>query len=256
MSNSFATVFLANLAELMPATMRFDYIRIYQDPGSESVTCDPDGYPTTSYIRNHPEPCEFTCDSSFMMQLLTVNRFKSKLNTLEQYEVRLANQQPCWWLYSRFFLIWSCFPRNSSTCIHRIYQSIIREAVRISCAKGYRTGGIGANSHFIIEERGLNHCIAESAFNLHTTLFSCYSVLFLSTTGGSQHLGGSRSCILRSNRHMCFCTNTIATASAITLFFFCPFYCWVGYVTEPGWFRLRFGRSRWVRQHGRPILWW
>ncbi|TVY55810.1 Beta-glucan synthesis-associated protein KRE6 [Lachnellula suecica] len=56
MSNSFATVFLPNLAELMPATMRFDYVRIYQPEGSESVTCDPDGYPTTSYIAEHPEP--------------------------------------------------------------------------------------------------------------------------------------------------------------------------------------------------------
>lgn len=56
MSNSFATVFLANLAELMPATMRFDYVRIYQESGSESVTCDPPGYPTTPYIKAHPEP--------------------------------------------------------------------------------------------------------------------------------------------------------------------------------------------------------
>ena len=31
MSNSFAQVFIANLAALMPATMRFDYVRIYQD---------------------------------------------------------------------------------------------------------------------------------------------------------------------------------------------------------------------------------
>ena len=31
MSNSFAQVFIANLAKLMPATMRFDYVRIYQD---------------------------------------------------------------------------------------------------------------------------------------------------------------------------------------------------------------------------------
>lgn len=56
MSNSFAQVFLANLAQLMPATMRLDYIRIYQAEGSESVTCDPPGYPTTDYIKNHPEP--------------------------------------------------------------------------------------------------------------------------------------------------------------------------------------------------------
>ncbi|KAH7351064.1 glycoside hydrolase family 16 protein [Rhexocercosporidium sp. MPI-PUGE-AT-0058] len=56
MSNSFATVFLPNLAKLMPATMRIDYIRIYQEEGSESVTCDPEGYETTEYIKQHPEP--------------------------------------------------------------------------------------------------------------------------------------------------------------------------------------------------------
>ncbi|KAH8811835.1 glycoside hydrolase family 16 protein [Xylogone sp. PMI_703] len=56
MSNSFAQVFLPNLAELMPATMRFDYVRIYQDPDNELVTCDPPGYPTTEYIKKHPEP--------------------------------------------------------------------------------------------------------------------------------------------------------------------------------------------------------
>lgn len=56
MSYSFAEVFLANLAQLMPATMRFDYVRIYQDPTDVSVTCDPPGYPTTQYIANHPKP--------------------------------------------------------------------------------------------------------------------------------------------------------------------------------------------------------
>lgn len=56
LSNSFAQVFLPNLIELMPATMRFDYIRIYQDSASKSVTCDPTDYPTTAYIADHPEP--------------------------------------------------------------------------------------------------------------------------------------------------------------------------------------------------------
>lgn len=56
LSNSFAQVFLADLAALMPATMRFDYVRIYQDPQDVSVTCDPPGYPTTQYIKEHPEP--------------------------------------------------------------------------------------------------------------------------------------------------------------------------------------------------------
>lgn len=55
MSNSFAQIFLANLAELFPATMRFDYIRIYQDPDNVQVTCDPTDYPTTTYINQHPE---------------------------------------------------------------------------------------------------------------------------------------------------------------------------------------------------------
>jgi beta-glucan synthesis-associated protein KRE6 len=30
--------------------MRVDYVRIYQRPGQESITCDPPGYPTTEYI--------------------------------------------------------------------------------------------------------------------------------------------------------------------------------------------------------------
>lgn len=55
MSNGFAPVDLPELGPLFPATMRFDYVRIYQDPDSVSVTCDPPGYETTSYIRNHIE---------------------------------------------------------------------------------------------------------------------------------------------------------------------------------------------------------
>jgi beta-glucanase (GH16 family) len=54
-SNSFAQVLLANLAEQLPATMRIDYIRVYQDPSQESVTCDPPGYETTEYIKQHAE---------------------------------------------------------------------------------------------------------------------------------------------------------------------------------------------------------
>jgi beta-glucanase (GH16 family) len=64
MSNGFATVFLANLVELMSATMRFDHVRIYQEAGSESVTCDPPGHPTTTYIKQHPEPCMFDTEYS------------------------------------------------------------------------------------------------------------------------------------------------------------------------------------------------
>ena len=33
--------------------MRIDYVRIYQDPDNEIVTCDPLGYETTQYIEDH-----------------------------------------------------------------------------------------------------------------------------------------------------------------------------------------------------------
>ena len=38
-----------------PAIMRVDYVRIYQKEGEENVTCDPPGYETTEYIKNHAE---------------------------------------------------------------------------------------------------------------------------------------------------------------------------------------------------------
>ena len=52
MSNSFAYLDTAGLLALMPAKMRIDYIRIYQD-GNGELTCDPVGYPTTDYIAQH-----------------------------------------------------------------------------------------------------------------------------------------------------------------------------------------------------------
>lgn len=55
MSTNFATLNMTGLGPLMPATMRLDYIRIYQDEDGE-MTCDPVGYPTTEYIARHPEP--------------------------------------------------------------------------------------------------------------------------------------------------------------------------------------------------------
>jgi beta-glucanase (GH16 family) len=55
MSNGFASLNLTGLNPLMPATMRLDYIRIYQDEDGE-MTCDPKGYPTTEYIANYPGP--------------------------------------------------------------------------------------------------------------------------------------------------------------------------------------------------------
>ncbi|KAJ6135564.1 hypothetical protein N7512_000724 [Penicillium capsulatum] len=46
------------IREYMPAHLRVDHIRIYQDPDEESVTCDPPGYETTSYIREHSKAYE------------------------------------------------------------------------------------------------------------------------------------------------------------------------------------------------------
>lgn len=37
-----------------PTIMRIDYVRWYQKEGSEMVTCDPPGFETTEYIKNHP----------------------------------------------------------------------------------------------------------------------------------------------------------------------------------------------------------
>ena len=45
----------SSIHEYMPAFLRVDHIRIYQDPDDESITCDPPGYETTSYIRDHPK---------------------------------------------------------------------------------------------------------------------------------------------------------------------------------------------------------
>ncbi|KAI5296667.1 hypothetical protein KEM52_002072 [Ascosphaera acerosa] len=56
MSASFAEIEEDKLRRLMPATMRVDYIRVYQDPKSSSVTCDPEGYETTGYIKDHRVP--------------------------------------------------------------------------------------------------------------------------------------------------------------------------------------------------------
>lgn len=53
MSNGFSALNLTGIAPLLPATMRIDNIRIYQDPDAQSVTCDPPGYETTSYIAQH-----------------------------------------------------------------------------------------------------------------------------------------------------------------------------------------------------------
>jgi len=51
MSNGFAALNFTGLGKTMPATLRFDYIRIYQKQGQQSVTCDPPGMETTPYIQ-------------------------------------------------------------------------------------------------------------------------------------------------------------------------------------------------------------
>lgn len=60
MSNSFAAIDVETLTKELPAIMRIDYIRIYQDADRDNdddfLTCDPPGYPTTSYIEKHPAP--------------------------------------------------------------------------------------------------------------------------------------------------------------------------------------------------------
>jgi len=38
-----------------PATMRVDYIRVYQQPGQINIGCDPEGFPTAAYINTYLE---------------------------------------------------------------------------------------------------------------------------------------------------------------------------------------------------------
>jgi beta-glucanase (GH16 family) len=54
-SDSFAILNWTGMGSVLPVTMRFDYVRIYQDSGAESVTCDPPGMATTGYIQNHQD---------------------------------------------------------------------------------------------------------------------------------------------------------------------------------------------------------
>ena len=53
MSNSFTNINWTGIAPQLPAKMRFDYVRIYQDPNSQSISCDPANYPTTDYIQQY-----------------------------------------------------------------------------------------------------------------------------------------------------------------------------------------------------------
>ena len=46
-----------SIREFMPAYLRVDYVRIYQDPDDDdsTITCDPPGWETTKYIEDHPK---------------------------------------------------------------------------------------------------------------------------------------------------------------------------------------------------------
>lgn len=50
-SNNWAYIDWASL--VFPAEMSIDYVRIYQPPGKEFMTCDPDHAPTNDYIQAH-----------------------------------------------------------------------------------------------------------------------------------------------------------------------------------------------------------
>lgn len=55
MSPTFAAIQEDALQKMYPVTMRIDFIRIYQDEdGDMELTCDPKNYPTTDYIKKHP----------------------------------------------------------------------------------------------------------------------------------------------------------------------------------------------------------
>ncbi|GAA5973131.1 hypothetical protein JCM11641_006283 [Rhodosporidiobolus odoratus] len=53
MSTSFTDVDVDGLT--FPATMRVDYIRVYQDPDNINIGCSPKDYPTADYIEKHAE---------------------------------------------------------------------------------------------------------------------------------------------------------------------------------------------------------
>lgn len=103
MSNTFAQVLLANLAKLLPATMRVDYIRIYQDPNEASVTCDPEGYETTEYIKAHPLAYNVRFSlfhSSWVSKAIANSLVEPQSNELGGHRLFLAPKYIGGWLHS------------------------------------------------------------------------------------------------------------------------------------------------------------
>lgn len=92
MSNSFSALNLTGLAKLMPATMRIDYIRIYQDEDNQIMTCDPEGFPTTDYIRKHPEPYKNPNLTLWYVLLRITRRTRKLTNTQGEHRLRLAQE--------------------------------------------------------------------------------------------------------------------------------------------------------------------
>jgi beta-glucanase (GH16 family) len=48
LSMSFAQIDFSH--QTFPATMRVDYIRVYQDPNQINIGCNPEAFPTEAYI--------------------------------------------------------------------------------------------------------------------------------------------------------------------------------------------------------------
>lgn len=51
MSRNFGFVDVDHLT--FPATMKVDYIRVYQDPDMKNIGCDPEDFPTAAYINEY-----------------------------------------------------------------------------------------------------------------------------------------------------------------------------------------------------------
>ena len=98
MSTGFSALNLTGIATTLPATMRFDYVRIYQPAGSTSVTCDPSGYETTEYIENHidaytnPNKTQWYVKPMLCYQALLMLSFQASNDT------QMAEEFICHWL--------------------------------------------------------------------------------------------------------------------------------------------------------------
>ena len=53
MSSGFQYVDFSDAGVTFPAQMKVDYVRVYQQKGSEKMSCDPPDHPTAAYINDH-----------------------------------------------------------------------------------------------------------------------------------------------------------------------------------------------------------